>query len=77
MSIKGEKGSYFHNNLVIAREYDRINEHLLIDGSGDEVTLRLNGYAIIPMEDYCELSGLKITDNEIDSIEDMDKKLHG
>ena len=74
--IKGKNGSYFHNNLVIARKYDQDNEHILISGTGDDVTVNLNGYAIIPIEDYHQLNGSKLSDNEIDSIEDMDKRLH-
>ncbi len=49
---------------------------MLVNGSGDDVTVSLNGYAIIPIEDYHQLNGLKISDNEIESIESMDKKLH-
>jgi hypothetical protein len=74
--LKGKTGSYFHNNLVIARKYDHKNNNMLVNGSGDDVTVSLNGYAIIPIEDYHQLNGLKISDNEIESIENMDKKLH-
>ena len=76
MNIKSKDGSYFHNNLIIAREYDQKNGHMLIDGRGDDVVVSLNGYAIIPLEEYYELKGESLPSVEADSIEDMDKRLH-
>lgn len=51
---KGKNDSYCHNSLVIIRDGDPAPA--LIHSDLDGVFARLNGYAIIPMEKYCELT---------------------
>lgn len=55
MFEKGPNGDYVHNCLIKARGGQcgalfRQNQ----DGT---LTTRLNGYAVIPLEEYCELTG--------------------
>lgn len=69
--IKDKNGGFFHNNLLISRGDD----DPIIISEGDFITVRLNGYAIIPIEQYSELKGLPFTDRA--SINSMQKKLGG
>ena len=71
--IVGATGSYFQNNLVIRRDED---EGLLVDGRGEDVTVYLNGYAIIPIEKYYEMKGEPVPAGSIQKIEMMRKRLN-
>lgn len=57
---KHENGSYMHNCYLIPREKDR-HRRLVINSDNNGVTVRLNGYAIIPLEEYA-----KLTDFDVD-----------
>lgn len=52
--IKARDGSYFHNNFAKMREGEA---GTVISADIDTVTCRLNGYAIIPIEEYYKLIG--------------------
>jgi len=69
---KGTDGSYFHNNLVIGRDDDP-NRMALFNSSGESITAFLNGYAVIPMQLYCELTKTDYDDKE---IKEADEQLH-
>jgi len=69
---KAPDGSYFHNNLVISRDDDP-NRLSLINGSDKSITAFLNGYAVIPMQLYCELTKTDYDDKE---IKEADEQLH-
>lgn len=66
MNIKGKDGSFFHNNFVKRRESDN---NTIIHNGKDSVTCRLNGYAIIPFEEYVALA----KDTSINLSEFMEK----
>jgi hypothetical protein len=72
LKIKGKNVSYFYNNLIISRE-DEIDS-VSIDQSGD-VICRLNGYAIIPIEDYYKLIDEKLPEEITESINSKRRKL--
>ena len=62
--LKTADGSYIHNNLIIARKGDG----KLFTLSGETVSCRLNGYAIIPVEKYYKLTGEVIPENLMNKI---------
>ena len=68
---RGIDGSYFHNNLVIPRDDEVVED--LIRCNNETITVCLNGYAIIPMKKYCELKGVPFDDK---LIKETDKSLH-
>ncbi len=47
--------SYLHNSFIKPREEDR--EIYLFYGTPEGIYARLNGYAIVPIEEYFELIG--------------------
>lgn len=53
--LTGQNGSCLHNCIIIGRKEDLEKGVTLFDGSGPNVTCRLNGYAIIPVEEYYQL----------------------
>ena len=67
--------SYFCNNIVEQRPEDRRNRVTLIDGSGVNITCKLNGYAIIPIEEYYRLKGKRAPSDDVESINTMNDKL--
>ena len=68
----GSNGSYFQNNFVHRREGDS----MIIETTPDEVICRLNGYAIIPIEEYIELTGSNdFTDGYFEAIKNFNEKL--
>jgi hypothetical protein len=75
MKFQGKNNSYFHNNFLYPRDKDSRRGTPLIDGSGEDVICRLNGYAIIPMEEYYKLKGEEISEDELKKIAEMDEKL--
>jgi len=55
---KAKNGSYFYNNILILRENDRKSGRSIIHQDRDgSVRCMLNGYAIIPYEEYVVLKG--------------------
>jgi len=76
-NLKGKSGSYCHNVLLISRDDDRENSVALIDNMPHDVICRLNGYAIIPIEKYYELSQKPIPEGTIERIAEMNIKLNG
>lgn len=57
---KHENGSYMHNCHVVPRAEDR-HRPIVCSSDDDGVTVMLNGYAIIPLEEYA-----KLADRDID-----------
>jgi hypothetical protein len=47
--------SYVHNSFIKAKENDK--EKYLFYGTSDGIYARLNGYAVVPIEEYFELIG--------------------
>jgi len=85
MSEKYEKledGSYLHNCFLVRRNNDPSNILFYQDGDNG-VTARLNGYAIIPLEEYFELkdelgeNANNYPDEMLKNVEEADKQLHG
>ena len=75
--IKGENGSYFHNNLLISRPEDNAGEIALIDAAAtDDIICRLNGYAILPVEEYYRLKGDVMPIGDDLKIKDMRDRLN-
>jgi hypothetical protein len=73
MSIKGKNGSYLNNCIIVGRPID--GAIFQDDRINTDVTCMLNGYAIIPIEDYYELKGEPIPDGLAESIFDTRKAL--
>ena len=72
MNLKTTSGSYFHNNLVITKE----GEGPVVEALDDEIVVRLNGYAIVPIEAYLDLKGKTVTLDQIKSIDEMNEILN-
>jgi len=70
----GHHRSYFHNNFIVHRPEDE-KKGLIDAASCDDVICRLNGYAIIPLEEYCKLKGEDMPDGMSDKIDAMNRKL--
>ena len=73
---KGIDGSYCHNNIIIRRDDDprgALFDSGFLQQSGKTISAFLNGYAIIPMKEYCELTGREYNDK---FIKEADKQLH-
>jgi len=80
---KAKNGSYFYNNILILRENDRKSGRSIIhQDRGGSVRCMLNGYAIIPLEEYYQLEdehgedGNNWPDEMLKNIEEADKQLH-
>lgn len=71
---KGKDGSYVHNCLVVRREDDKVPT-LFHQNGNEHVSAFLNGYAVIPIEEYENLTG-KPTFIESRSIKKADEDLH-
>ena len=69
---KGKDGSYFHNNILIRRDDDS-NPGAVFNNQNETITAFLNGYAIIPMKKYCELTNQEYDDT---LIKEADKEIH-
>lgn len=52
---KAKDGSFVHNCIIEKRHNDKAR--FLFSASDDTVTCSLNGYAIIPIEEYAKLKG--------------------
>jgi len=50
---KGKDGSYFHNNLLKRRDGEKAPQ--LFSNNDETISAFLNGYAIIPIEEYARL----------------------
>jgi len=73
---KGLNDSYLHNCLIIRRAGDPAGVLFRRDKNG--FTASLNGYAIVPIEEYTRLVELASPSNEtLKEIEEADKELHG
>ena len=72
--MKATNGSYMHNCLVVRRESDP--EMTIVNGSTDNVSVSLNGYAIIPIEDYFKLKG-EGSDLTMAKVKKVSRELHG
>jgi len=69
-----DDGSFFHNNVIVFRKEDYDNKRAIFHADGDEsITAFLNGYAIIPAEEYCKLTGQNFNGKD---ITEADKDLH-
>ena len=68
---KCKDGGFVHNCLIVRREGDT-SPHMFSQNS-ERCTPTLNGYAIIPMEDYAKLTGRAF---DAKAIADADKDLH-
>tara|TARA_R110002074_G_scaffold199659_1_gene367467 strand:+ start:3062 stop:3286 length:225 start_codon:yes stop_codon:yes gene_type:complete len=69
---KCKDGGFVHNCHIIVREYDK-SAHIFKQLGNDSLTACLNGYAIIPMEEYAKLTGC---DFNVKAIDEADKELH-
>jgi len=72
---KLEDGSYLHNCLLDIREDDRNRSGIFHQEGDKSMSARLNGYAIIPMEEYCKLKDIPF--NNKAEILEADRQLHG
>lgn len=73
-NIQGKHNSYFHNNFVMARPEDQ-KKGLIDSAATDDVICRLNGYAIIPIEEYCKLRGEEVPEGTSEKIKEMNERL--
>lgn len=69
----GKDGSHLHNCVIQIREDSKAS--WLFDGTGETVTCFLNGYAIIPLEEYARLTGEDYSAN-IASAKEFDKIMY-
>jgi len=71
---KTENGSYVHNCLLILRKGSKVKR--LFD-LNDPIIVRLNGYAIIPMEEYIKLKPNEtFSDDFMQKIRDAEEDLN-
>ena len=70
---KTKDGSYVHNCLIVPRA-DNKNDFLFMQ-TDNTVSCCLNGYAIIPIEEYERLRG-EIVGVDYQAIADAEKQLH-
>ena len=68
---KCKDGGFVHNCLTVRREGDK-SAHMFKQLGDDSLTACLNGYAIIPMEEYAKLTGC---DFDAQAIAEADKDL--
>ncbi|MCG7948061.1 MAG: hypothetical protein JAZ07_17085 [Candidatus Thiodiazotropha endolucinida] len=71
---KCKDGSYVHNCFVVRREDDK-SPTLFYQNGNEHVSAFLNGYAVIPLEEYERLTG-EPTLIERQSIKKADEELH-
>ena len=75
---KQKNGTYLYNCILRRRKNDPASWLLKINRKKGEMLIALNGYAIIPLEDYMKFKG--ITDDKIkkitDKIENADEEIH-
>lgn len=71
---KAKDGSYFHNNIVVGRKGDPSEMRFYSKPGGESVVAFLNGYAIIPIEEYCRLKG---SEYDGSMIAECDGQIHG
>jgi len=71
---KLKNGSYLHNCYIAKREDDP--QELIVHEDGRQVFVSLNGYAIIPLEEYEKLTSKDSMETKI-RIKNADKQLHG
>ncbi len=70
---KSKNGSYIHNSLI-KRRLD--TSTTIISQNGVENTsVSLNGYAIIPLDEYRKYIGERMTEEENERIRNADKDL--
>lgn len=76
---KCEDGSYLYNCALVRRDSDPVD--LLFHQDGDKsMTARLNGYAIIPLEEYVRLTGpagFPAAKEMLERVPEADRQLHG
>lgn len=70
---KAKDGSYVHNCYIEMR--DGMKEKIPFHGTCDHVSAFLNGFAIIPIEDYAELTGKNFAET-LEKIKQADIDLH-
>ena len=77
LQIKGVNGSFFHNSLIILRKNDQDSGRAIIKETkaGDDIVCSLNGYAIVPIEEYYDLKGKEIPIDTDEKIKEMNAKL--
>jgi hypothetical protein len=68
---RSTNGSYFFNGYVELRENDPNPDILFI--RGNDFFAKLNGYAVIPLEEYYKLKGDRIDVETKKKIKDFDK----
>uniref|UniRef100_A0A6M3LEU0 Uncharacterized protein n=1 Tax=viral metagenome TaxID=1070528 RepID=A0A6M3LEU0_9ZZZZ len=69
----GKNGSYLHNCVIVRRENDPVE---MLFRNDDNITAFLNGYAIIPLEEYYKLAGKGDFSYWKKLIEEADKYIH-
>jgi len=79
---KMNDGSFVHNCRIVRRDNDKAS--VLFHQNGNEsVAAFLNGYAIIPLEEYYQLKGEHGEDGNnwpdemLKNVEEVDKQLYG
>jgi hypothetical protein len=71
---KTNDGSYVHNCYIVRRDDDN-GQYLFGQTDDKKITAFLNGYAIIPLEEYAQLTGKDLGDM-IANANEADKQLH-
>lgn len=71
---KSANGSYLHNCYVKRRDSDPAPS-LFTSDDGTDIFCSLNGYAIIPMEEYAVLVGMDFAQKQA-NIKAADEELH-
>jgi len=75
---KCSDGSYLHNCYISPREEDK--EKALFSQGRESITAHLNGYAVIPMEEYARLTNRDFSKDfrwQISAAKEADKQLSG
>ena len=79
---KMKDGSYLHNCHIVFRENDKAKYLFHKDSEDKSLTAFLNGYAIIPLEEYYRLKdergdkGFDLIEEALKNIKEADKQLN-
>lgn len=71
---KNKDGSYVHNCIINRRENEKAPRLFSKNIEDEGIVTQLNGYAIIPIEEYFELTG-NIYDEILENIDLANKEL--
>lgn len=68
---KGVNNSYFHNGYIKMRSDETETRGLIASVDTEEVICRLNGYAVVPIEEYCALVNEPVPEDIEEKIKNM------